>query len=56
VFGEATLVVEIDVLVFSGEVTVRCRREFGGSKADPTFPDLVSEPAWAAYCLAFAEE
>jgi hypothetical protein len=56
VFGEATLVVEIDVLVFSGEVTVRCRREFGGSEADPTVADLVSEPAWSAYCLAFAEE
>lgn len=57
VWGEATLVVEIEVLVFSGEVTVRCRREFGGSEADPTFAQLVpGHDTWSSYCLAFAED
>jgi hypothetical protein len=57
VWGEATLVVEIDVLLFSGSVEVSCRREFGGSDADPTFVDLIPTPAvWADYCTAFAAE
>jgi hypothetical protein len=56
VWGEATLTIEIDVLLFSGEVTVRCRREFGGSEADPTFVELVpGVDTWSSYCLAFAE-
>lgn len=57
IWGEATLVMEIEVLLFSGEVTVRCRREFGGSEADPTFADLLPRAdVWAAHCLAFTEE
>lgn len=57
IWGEATLIVEVEVLVFSGEVTVRCRREFVGSEADPTFVDLIpAHPTWASYCLAFAKE
>jgi hypothetical protein len=56
VWGEATLTIEIDVLLFSGEVSVRCRREFGGSQADPTFAQLVpGGDTWSSYCLAFAE-
>ncbi|MEP6763552.1 MAG: hypothetical protein ABJB66_04530 [Gemmatimonadaceae bacterium] len=57
IFGEATLTVEIEVLVFSGEVTVRCRREFGGSYADPTFLQLMpGTSTWSDYCLAFGAE
>lgn len=57
VFGEASLVVEVEVLVFSGEVTVRCRREFRNPDADPTFAQLVTgAPTWESYCLAFAAE
>jgi hypothetical protein len=56
-YGEATLTVEIDILMFSAEVAVQCRREFGGGAADPRFIDLVPTPQlWADYCDAFAEE
>lgn len=57
VFGEASVIVEVEVLVFSGEVTVRCRREFTSPEADPTFAQLVTGlPTWESYCLAFAAE
>jgi hypothetical protein len=57
VWGEATLVVEIEVLFFSASVSVRCRREFAGSQSDPKFIDLVpDEDTWRAYCEAFHEE
>ena len=57
VWGEATLVVEVEVLCFSGDVSVKCRREFGGSEGDPKFIDLIlDQPTWDAYCGAFAEE
>jgi hypothetical protein len=57
IFGEASVTVEIEVLVFSGEVTVRCRREFTSPEADPTFAQLVTGlPTWESYCLAFAAE
>ena len=38
------------------EVSVRCRKEFGGSEnADPKFIDLVPDQAtWDEYCAAFA--
>jgi hypothetical protein len=56
-YGEATLTVEIEILMFSAEVSVKCRREFGGGEADPRFIDLVPTPQlWAAYCEAFADE
>ena len=57
VWGEATLTVEVEVLCFSTSVSVHCRREFGGSDADPKFIELVPDQAtWAAYCDAFAAE
>ncbi|MDK2744429.1 MAG: hypothetical protein NDI90_16125 [Nitrospira sp. BO4] len=56
-YGEATLTVEIEILMFSAEVSVKCRREFGGGEADPRFIDLIPTPElWAAYCGAFADE
>jgi hypothetical protein len=57
VYGEATLTVEIEILMFSAEVSVSCRREFSGGDADPRFIDLVPTPQlWAEYCDAFADE
>ena len=57
VYGEAELIVEVEVLLISFEVTVRCRREFGGGKADPRFLDLMPDPTvWDEYCAAFAAE
>jgi hypothetical protein len=57
VWGEATLVVEIEVLFFSFDVSVRCRREFAGGESDPKFIDLIPDLAtWTDYCEAFAEE
>ena len=57
VWGEATLVIEIEILCFSADVSVKCRREFGGSDADPKFLDLVPDAAtWTTYCEAFAGE
>ncbi len=57
VWGEATLTVEIELLFFSFDVSVTCRRELGGAESDPKFIDLMpSSRAWSAYCDAFAEE
>jgi hypothetical protein len=43
--------------MFSAEVSVSCRREFGGSAADPKFIDQMPTAAkWAEYCGAFAAE
>lgn len=57
VYGEATLTVEIEILMFSAEVSVTCRREFAGAEADPRFIDLMpSDALWAEYCDAFAAE
>jgi hypothetical protein len=56
-YGEATLVVEVDVLFISVDVSVSCRREFGGSASDPKFIDLMpSAQLWTEYCGAFAAE
>ena len=56
-YGEATLTLEIEILMFSVEVSVKCRREFSGGEADPRFIDLVPTPQlWAEYCDAFAAE
>jgi hypothetical protein len=57
VWGEATLEVEIDILFLSFSVSVKCRREFGGSKGDPKFIELIpDQPTWSEYCEAFAVE
>ena len=57
VCGEATLTVEIEILLFSAEVSVSCRREFGGGDADPASSISCPTPQlWAEYCDAFAEE
>jgi hypothetical protein len=57
VWGEATLEVEIDVLFLSFSVSVKCRREFGGSDGDPKFIQLIPDSStWTEYCQAFATE
>lgn len=57
VWGEATLVIEIEILFFSADVSVRCRREFAGSDSDPKFKDLMPDQGtWDEYCSAFALE
>ncbi len=57
VWGEATLVIEIEILFFSADVSVRCRRQFAGSESDPKFLDQIPTPGlWAEYCGAFAAE
>ncbi len=57
VWGEATLTVEIEILFFSAEVSVKCRREFAGSESDPRFVDFIpNETVWLQYCNAFAQE
>jgi hypothetical protein len=53
-WGEARVTVEIEVLLFSGSVTVRMRRQFKGSTGDPPFGELMPQPRWAAYAEAFA--
>lgn len=57
VWGEATLVIEVEVLFFSADVEVRCRREFQGSDNDPKFIHLIpNQSVWDSYCGAFADE
>ncbi len=56
-YGEATLTVEIEILMFSAEVSVSCRREFAGGAADPRFIALIpTQQVWTDYCEAFADE
>lgn len=53
--GQASLVVEIEILFFSTSVSVSVEKTFIGSEADPTFLDFVPEPAlWDEYCAAYA--
>jgi len=39
--GMAKLTIEISVFIFSGSVTITCRRKFSGSNGDPTFRQLM---------------
>lgn len=64
--GTASLTIEVEVLVFSGSVTIRAQRKFAGSNGDPSFAALMgpaaNDPAmtdqteypWREYCEAFA--
>ena len=57
VFGEASIEVEIEVLFLSFSVSVKCRREFGGSDGDPKFIQLIpDQTTWNDYCDKFATE
>lgn len=60
--GRARITVEVDVLVFSGSVSIECERRFAGSNGDPTLEQVLAVEAdgtsgpWSAYCSAFAGE
>jgi hypothetical protein len=56
VWGQATLIVEVEVLCFSTDVSVTVERQFKGSAGDPSFGELYAPQQWASYCAAFAEE
>jgi hypothetical protein len=51
--GEATVTIEVHVLLFNASVSASLRREFGDPRI--SFQDLIdSQQVWAAYCEAFA--
>lgn len=53
--GQASLIVEIEILFFSTSVTLTVERRFGGSEADPKFIDFIPDQAtWTRYAAAFA--
>ena len=59
--GRARITVEVEVLCFSGSVTIEAERQFAGSNGDPTLREVVMEPDgtapdWDDYLLAFARE
>lgn len=49
---KATIIVEIDILLFSGEVEIDYEKRFGGN--DPTFGQSVLAQQWDDYTSAFA--
>lgn len=56
VYGEAEIIVDVEIVFISFSVAVGCRKEFGGGTADPKFLDLMNENSWTDYCAAFAPE
>lgn len=58
--GRAQLTIKVEVLLFSGTVTIEAERRLAGSNGDPNFVDVMglepdgTSPAWSDYCLAFA--
>ena len=53
--GQATLVIEVELLFFSASVNLTVERRFAGTESDPTFADLIPTAAlWADYAEAFA--
>jgi hypothetical protein len=57
--GQATITVEVKVLVFSGSVQIHAERKFAGANGDPSFLQVMgaesgTSKAWSEYCLGFA--
>jgi hypothetical protein len=57
--GQATITVEVKVLVFSGSVEIHAERKFAGSNGDPSFLQVMgaesgTSAAWSEYCAGFA--
>jgi hypothetical protein len=50
--GKASLTIEIEVLIFSGSVTITCEKKFAGSNGDPTLRQLLGLSTDAALPLA----
>lgn len=51
--GTATLVVRVEVLLFSTSVSLTVHKEFGAGP-DPNFGQQITASDWATYCAAFA--
>lgn len=61
VIGRASITVEVEVLIFSGSVTIEAERQFAGSNGDPAFRDAYvlddgTHALWDDYLDAFATE
>lgn len=54
IVGRASMVVEVEVLFFSADVTLSVERRFQGS--DPTFSQVVEPNDWDRYWKAFAAD
>lgn len=59
--GRATITVQVEVLFFSGSVSISAERRFAGSNGDPSLREIVMEtdgsaPAWDDYLQAFEAE
>lgn len=54
VHGQATITIEVEVLLFSISVSKTIERRFKGSENDPLFIDLMEQSDWTEYCEAFA--
>jgi hypothetical protein len=52
--GVASLVIKIDLTLFSESVELTVRRTFAKGEGDPTFGDVMTERDWALYAGAFA--
>jgi hypothetical protein len=61
--GRASIIVEIEILMFSQSVEITCEKKFGGANSDPTFEELMAPyqdaagndvRPWDEYCKAFA--
>lgn len=58
--GRASIVVEVEVLLFSASVEITVERRLAGSNGDPTFAQIMdvtpggTSGAWDEYCRAFA--
>lgn len=53
-WGEASVTIEVEVLLFSVSVTATMRRQFAGSAGDPPFGILMPKDRWSEYAEAFA--
>jgi hypothetical protein len=54
VLGRATLTIDVDIAFFSTSVSISVEKRFAGHNADPTFKEMIDQPAWSAYLDAFA--
>ncbi|MEU6235875.1 hypothetical protein [Kitasatospora sp. NPDC047058] len=54
IYGVATVVLKIDLTLFSKSVEFTVRRSFAKGDGDPGFGDVMSEADWAAYAGALA--
>ncbi|PGV73201.1 hypothetical protein [Bacillus thuringiensis] len=53
-WGQATLTVKVEVLMFSQSVDLTVEKQFAGSAGDPPIAEMIDQDDWAVYCEAFA--